>query len=86
VAISYDSTDVLADFAKSKGITFPLLSDVGSKTIDAYGIHDPEGNGYPHPGTFLVDKEGVIRAKLFEDGYKKRHSTDALLEAAKGLK
>jgi peroxiredoxin len=86
VAISYDPVDVLADFAKSKGITFPLLADAGSKTIDAYGIRDAEGNGYPHPGTFLVDKEGVIRAKLFEEGFKKRHSTEALLEAAKGLK
>jgi peroxiredoxin len=29
VAISYDSTDVLAGFARQRGITFPLLSDAG---------------------------------------------------------
>ena len=86
VAVSYDATDVLADFAKGKAITFPLLSDAGSKTIDAYGIRDPSGNGYPHPETFLIDKEGVVRARLSVEGYKTRHSTEDLIEAAKRIK
>ena len=37
-AISYDSREILADFARRQGITFPLLSDVGSATITRYGI------------------------------------------------
>jgi peroxiredoxin len=37
-AISYDSRDILADFARRQGITFALLSDVGSATIKRYGI------------------------------------------------
>lgn len=37
-AISYDSPEVLADFSRRHGITFPLLSDTGSATITAYGI------------------------------------------------
>ncbi len=37
-AISYDSPEILADFAARRGITFPLLSDAGSKTINEYGI------------------------------------------------
>lgn len=86
MALSYDSTEVLAGFARGSNITFPLLADPGSKTIDAYGIRDAEGNGYPLPGTFLVDRDGVIRAKLFEDGFRTRHSADALIEAARGLK
>lgn len=36
--ISYDSPEVLADFSKRQGITYPLLSDVGSATIRRYGI------------------------------------------------
>jgi peroxiredoxin len=86
VAVSYDATDVLASFAKDKAITFPLLSDAGSKTIDAYGIRDPSGNGYPHPATFLIDKEGVVRTRLSVEGYMTRHSTDELIEASKRLK
>ena len=38
VGISYDSQDVLAAFSEQHGITFPLLSDVGSATIKRYGI------------------------------------------------
>jgi len=37
-AISYDSQDILAAFSRQHGITFPLLSDVGSETITRYGI------------------------------------------------
>jgi peroxiredoxin len=37
-SISYDPPQVLADFSKRNGITFPLLSDVGSATIRRYGI------------------------------------------------
>jgi hypothetical protein len=36
--ISYDSQQILADFATRHGITFPMLSDVGSPTIKRYGI------------------------------------------------
>ena len=86
VAISYDATEVLAGFARDKAIAFPLLSDAGSKTIDAYGIRDPSGNGYPHPETFLIDREGVVRARLSVEGYRTRHSTEDLIEAAKRVK
>ena len=82
VAISYDPPDALADFARRSNITFPLLSDPGSRTIDAYGIRDPQGNGYPHPQTFLVGSDGIIGAVLSEPGYQTRHTTDELIEAA----
>jgi peroxiredoxin len=38
VGISYDSQEILAAFSQQHGITFPLLSDVGSDTIKRYGI------------------------------------------------
>ena len=87
VAISYDSAAVLKRFAAKSSITFPLLSDVGSKTIDAYGIRNKEAperwSGIPYPGTFIVDTNGVIRAKLFLEGYKERHAPEPLIEALK---
>ena len=86
VAISYDPTDALADFARGSNITFPLLSDPGSRTIDAYGIRDPQGNGYPHPQTFIVGRDGTVGAVLSQSGYMTRHSTDQLIEAAGRIK
>ena len=38
VGISYDSQEILSAFSQQHGITFPLLSDVGSATIKRYGI------------------------------------------------
>ena len=38
--------------------------------------------GVPHPGTYLVDKDGVVRAKLFLERYQERHTTHALIDAA----
>ena len=37
-AISYDSVEVLSDFATRRGITFPLLADDDSFVIGDYGI------------------------------------------------
>ena len=90
VAVSYDATDVLAKFSERHKIAFPLLSDPDSKTITAYGLLNKEAKGkaagVPYPGTFLIDKDGVVRAKLFLDGYRDRHSTDDLLKAAEAIK
>ena len=90
VGISYDSPAVLKRFSDRQKITFPLLSDPESKTIDAYHIRNDaargKAEGVPHPGTFVLDREGVIRAKLFLDGYRDRHTTAALVEAAKVVK
>ncbi len=38
--------------------------------------------GIPHPGTYILDKEGVVRDKLFLERYQVRHTTEQLLKAA----
>ena len=81
MGISYDSCAKLKKFADARGITFPLLSDEGSKTIHAFGIHYKDG--LPHPCTYLIDRQGMVRAKLAEEGYVKRHQTKELIEAAR---
>ena len=37
-AISYDSVEVLADFAERRGITYPILADDDSAVITEFGI------------------------------------------------
>lgn len=84
VGISYDSQKILARFAKRNNITFPLLSDKGSKVIDAYGIRNQSrSDGLPHPGTFLLSAEGKVMAKLFYEGYRNRHTSQEIINAAK---
>jgi peroxiredoxin Q/BCP len=90
VAISYDSTAALKTFSDRAQIGFPLLSDPESKMIDAYHIRNPSARGkavgVPNPGTFILDEQGIIRAKLFLDGFRERHTTEALITAAKAVK
>ncbi len=90
VAISYDDVEVLNKFGKSQKIRYGLLSDKGSKTIDEWGIRNKKAkgsriDGVPLPGTFLIDREGIVREKLFYDGYKQRHQADDIVKATKKL-
>ncbi len=77
---------ILADFAKRRGISFPLLSDAGSATIKRYGILNttvPESNqqiyGVPFPGTFFLDRQGVVTARYFEQAYQERNTVASIL-------
>ena len=85
IAISYDSPETLKKFADSRGITFPLVSDAGSAIIRKYGLLnetvDPKSRSYgiPHPGTFIVDRRGVVRSRFFEDAYQERYTAATIL-------
>jgi peroxiredoxin len=96
-AISYDPIETLAAFSRQRGITFALLSDVGSETIKRYGILNtivdealgpnkddpavkeatqqyvsavgvnPIMKGIAFPGTFVIDRQGRVTSRFFED-------------------
>jgi hypothetical protein len=85
IAISYDSPETLKKFSESRGITFPLISDPGSQVIRRYGLFndtvDPKSRTYgiPHPGTFIVDRKGVVVSRFFEDAYQERFTASSML-------
>lgn len=87
MAISYDPADSLTKFAKGRKITFPLLSDSKSEAIKAFGILNEKAPGFakgvPHPGTFIVNKKGIVQAKLFHEGYRKRHTAEEIMKSVK---
>lgn len=84
-ALSYDSVELLADFARRKGITYPLLSDPESRVIRAFRILNenfPPGHlwhGVPFPGTFIINEKGVVTAKYFEEDHRERYTAGNLL-------
>jgi peroxiredoxin len=97
--LSYDAVDVLARFAKQRGITFPLLSDEGSHAIRELGLLNQhvaeqhafygvavrdEHHGVPYPGTFVMDDNGVVTAKYFEQSYRVRPTAALFREFALG--
>ena len=77
-AISYDQPSVQATFIANHGIRYPLLSDPKSDVIDRYNLRDPQykpgskAYGVPRPIIFVLDRKGVIRAKLYEETYLTR--------------
>lgn len=85
-AVSYDPIAVLADFTRRRGITFPLLSDERSQTIRTYGIFNttiPESNqqsyGIPFPGTFMLNRDGVVTARFFDQAYQERSTVGSIM-------
>jgi hypothetical protein len=94
-AISYDSVEVLAKFSQTHGIQYPLLSDEGSQAIRrlglfnehvyehhaAYGIAKRDMFwGVPYPGAFLLDDNGRVLQKRFQQSYRERETGTAILE------
>ena len=93
-AISNDTVQRLADFAKQHGITFSLLSDEDSTVIRAFGIMNTlirpdEGKhmrwyGIPYPGTYITDEAGVVVDKDFHQHHARRLSGRGLLHRVLG--
>lgn len=65
---------------------FPMLEDRNHKVIDRYGILNPEGQGWPHPATYVIDKRGVVRWKFIEVDYKKRPTNEQILRALRTIR
>jgi alkyl hydroperoxide reductase subunit AhpC len=57
---------------------FPLLEDKDHKVINRYGVFNPDGRGWPHPSTYIVDPKGVVRWKFVEVDYTKRASNEQI--------
>jgi hypothetical protein len=99
-AISYDAVDILAAFAAEHDITYPLLSDDGSRVMRelglinervgddhaVYGIKpDPRHVDLPYPGVFVLNGDGVITDKRFYDSYRERETGRGLVAQALGI-
>lgn len=83
--ITYDPVATLQRFATEHGIAYPLLSDTGSATIQAYGLLNETAKpgtpayGIPHPGTFVLDRDGVVVERYFESAYQERNTVSSIL-------
>ena len=84
--ISYDPPSVQADFIAQRAIKYTLLSDPKSEVIDRYNLRDPQykagsrAYGVPRPIIFVLDRNGVIQAKLYEETYTRRPPVGLVIE------
>lgn len=82
-----DSQRLIGQMEKdhAEKVTVPLLEDQGHRVIDRYGLLNPAGKGWPHPATYVIDKQGVVRWKFIEVDYKVRPTNAAILDALKAV-
>lgn len=69
-------------------LDYTLLSDPGAAVIDRYGLFnqdDPRGRAIPHPTTYVIDQDGVIRWKMTEVNYRIRPTNEDILAALNEL-
>ena len=88
LAVSIDPRDkalFLRDKLKDQpGFDFPLLSDANHRVIDRYGLlNEQSQRGWPHPATYVIDREGKVRWKFVEVDYKVRPSNEDVLAQLK---
>jgi len=83
--------EALQDFITAYDIDFPLLSDPRSEIIRQFGIlntlikeDDHPWFGIPFPGTYVIDADGVITHKFFENNLALRASPEQLVRALQG--
>lgn len=69
-----------------KAPAFIFLSDPGHRVIDRYGLLNPDGRGWPHPATFVIDRQGAVRWRFVEVDYKVRAANEQILEALARLR
>lgn len=96
LAVSPDTKEnllqMMANIAEEDSVAsdFPFLSDLDLAVINRYGIYNPDGAGggrfeVPHPATFVIDKEGVVRWSFIEVDYSIRPTNEQVLEALEEL-
>ncbi len=64
---------------------FPLLEDKNHKVIDRYGLLNPESPGWPHPATYVIDLQGLVRWRFVETDYTVRASNEQILQSLRKL-
>lgn len=89
-AVTYDNEATLREFATAQRIEYPLLADPASKLIRAFNVLDPDNSDFnragdgsakqdmAYPGTFVINADGVVTEKFFEEIYSDRHTPNSV--------
>ncbi|WP_037605079.1 peroxiredoxin [Streptacidiphilus rugosus] len=85
LAVSNDSPFTLRVFAEKEGLEYPLLSDFWphGEVSRAYGVFDEE-KGCAVRGTFVIDKQGVVRWTVV-NGLPDARDQQEYLKALQGI-
>ena len=69
-------------------IEYELLSDPDHRVIDRYGLFNPDEPRHrpvPHPATYVLDRDGVVRFAFVETNYRIRAENADIVAVLEGL-
>ncbi len=79
--------DRVTEETGGRSLDYALLSDPGAAVIGRYGLlnEDAGDRMIPHPTTYVIDREGIVRWKMTEVNYRVRPENDDIREALERL-
>ena len=90
MGISTDFPPAAAAWSEKLGLTFPLVSDFGRKTLESYGFLETNPQHplyrYAKRAYVIIDKTGVVRYKKVLDNARELVTDDELLAELDKLK
>ena len=63
-------------------IDYLMLTDAEHRVIDRYGLYNPDEPKHrpvPHPATYVIDRNGVVRFAFVETNYRVRAENETIL-------
>ena len=81
-AISTDDFSGASYIPNRPEIKFPILYDASRETVEKYGILSGK---LPHPSTFVIDADGIIRWKRVDENYTNRPPAETVLAQVEAL-
>jgi len=64
---------------------YPILQDLGHRVIDRFGILNPAGRGWPHPGAYIIDANGIVRWKFVRTDFRERPTNEMMRSAIRRI-
>ena len=91
VVVTYDKPVAIKRFMERYDLRFPVLSDMGSKAIRSFDVldesADPQSDrfGYALPIVFILDREGTVKSKLYDEDYRTRPEAAKIVSRLRSL-
>lgn len=81
IAVSVDTAEDSKALAEKLSVTFPIIADTDRELTKAFGVYD-QGNDIAWPAVFVVNGDGTVAWRAFEDNFKERVPIEEIVREA----
>ena len=80
MAVSVDAVEDSQGLARRLGLGFPIVADTDRSLTKGFGLYDAD-NDIAWPAVFVLDREGAVSWRSFEETYKERVPIEEIIHA-----